>query len=48
MKARLSYEKGTIRIDGDVHVPFARYDSRSGCYRAFAYKYREIVDYLEK
>ncbi|RLI88089.1 MAG: ATP-dependent helicase [Archaeoglobales archaeon] len=48
MKARLSYEKGTIRIDGDVHVPFARYDSRSGCYRAFAYKYGEIVDYLER
>ncbi|AEA47639.1 DEAD/DEAH box helicase family protein [Archaeoglobus veneficus] len=48
MKPRLSYERGTIRIEGNIHVPFAKYDSRSGCYRAFAYKYRDIVDYLEK
>ena len=48
MKARLSYERGTIRIEGNVHIPFAKYDSRSKCYRAFAYKYRDIVDYLEK
>ncbi len=48
MKAKLSYERGTLKIEGNVHVPFAKYDSRSGCYRAFAYKYRDIVDYLEK
>lgn len=47
MKAKLSYENGTIKIEGDVHVPFARYDSRSRCYRALAYKYQDIVDYLK-
>jgi len=48
MRAKLSYEKGTLKIEGNIHVPFAKYDSRSGYYRAFAYKYRDIVDYLEK
>jgi superfamily II DNA or RNA helicase len=48
MKARLEYEKGTLVIKGDVHIPHARFDSRSGCYRALAYKYRDVVDYLEK
>ncbi|MCS7121940.1 MAG: DEAD/DEAH box helicase family protein [Archaeoglobaceae archaeon] len=47
MIATLSYEGGTIRIDGDVHVPFARYDSRSRCYRAFAYKYSDIIEFLK-
>ena len=42
----MSYERGTVRIDGDVHVPHAVWDSRSGCYRALAYKYRDIVEYL--
>jgi len=44
--ARLSYERGTIRIEGNVYVPHAKWDDRSGCYRALAYKYRDIVDYL--
>lgn len=45
---RLSYEKGTIRIDGSVHIPFTTYDSRSRCYRAKASRYRDVVEYLEK
>ncbi|GEM_PF-568236 len=45
--AKLSYERGTIRIEGNVHVPYAKWDGRSGCYRALAYKYRDIVDYLK-
>ncbi len=44
----MSYEKGTIRIDGGVHIPFATYDSRSKCYRAKASRYRDVVEYLEK
>lgn len=48
MKAILSYERGTIRIAGDAHVPQAKFDSRSGCYRALAYTYREIIEYLER
>jgi superfamily II DNA or RNA helicase len=45
--ALLKYERGTIRIEGDVHIPFAKWDSRSNCYRALAYKYRDIIDYLK-
>ncbi len=44
--ARLVYDRGTIKIEGDVHVPHARWDGRAGCYRAMAYRYREIVEYL--
>ena len=47
MFARLTYDRGTIRIEGDVHVPHAVWDHRSRCYRALAYKYRDIVDYLK-
>ncbi len=46
MFAVLKYERGTIRIDGDVHIPHAKWDDRSKCYRALAYKYRDIIDYL--
>jgi len=46
--ARLRYERGTVRIEGNIHVPHAVWDSRSGCYRALAYKYRDIVEYLER
>jgi superfamily II DNA or RNA helicase len=48
MKAKLSYERGTITIKGDVHIPFATYDSRSDCLRAMAFKYRDILRYLDK
>ena len=47
MFAVLKYERGTIRIEGNVHVPLAKWDDRSRCYRALAYKYRDIVDYLK-
>ena len=46
MFARLSYDRGTIRIEGNVYIHHAKWDDRSGCYRASAYKYRDIVDYL--
>ncbi len=46
MFVELKYERGTIRIDGNVHIPQAKWDDRSRCYRALAYKYRDIVDYL--
>ena len=47
MFAKLRYEKGTIRIEGNVHIPHAKWDERSGCYRALAYRYRDILDYLK-
>ncbi|HIH69687.1 DEAD/DEAH box helicase family protein [Methermicoccus shengliensis] len=48
MKAILTYERGTIKIAGDAHIPLAKFDSRSGCYRALAYTYRDITEYLER
>ena len=47
MFAVLKYERGTIRIEGNVHIPLAKWDDRLRCYRALAYKYRDIVDYLK-
>ena len=47
MFAVLKYERGTIRIEGNVHIPLAKWDDRSRCYRALAYKYMDIVDYLK-
>ncbi len=48
MFAILKYERGTIRIEGNVHVPYAVWDERSGCFRALAYRYRDVVEYLER
>ncbi|RLG63065.1 ATP-dependent helicase, partial [archaeon] len=47
MHARLRYEKGTILIEGDVVVPFAIFDPRRNCYRALAFKHRDIIEFLE-
>ncbi len=47
MIAEIYYERGTIVIKGDVHVPHAKFDHRSGTYRALAYRYRDIIEYLE-
>ncbi len=47
MKAVIRYERGTLTIRGDVHVPMARWDERSRCYRAMAYKRRDIVEFLK-
>ncbi len=47
MIAEIYYDKGTIIIKGDVHVPQAKFDSRSGTYRALAFRYRDIIEYLE-
>lgn len=48
MIAEIYYDKGTIVIKGNVHVPHAKFDSRSGTYRALAYRYRDIIEYLER
>jgi len=48
MIAKLYYERGTVIIRGDVHVPYARYDSRANVYRTLAYKYRSIVEYFDQ
>ena len=48
MIAEIYYDKGTIVIKGNVHVPHAKFDHRSGSYRALAYRYRDIIEYLER
>ncbi|HIP89738.1 MAG TPA: DEAD/DEAH box helicase [Thermococcus paralvinellae] len=48
MKVRLHYDRGTIVIEGNVHVPFARWDERCNHYRALAYKYRDIIEFLRQ
>ncbi|AGK61462.1 DNA repair helicase RAD25 [Archaeoglobus sulfaticallidus PM70-1] len=46
MFVKLSYDRGTIIAKGDVHIPFGSFDERVGCYRVLAYKYRDLVEYL--
>ncbi len=48
MKVSLFYHRGTVVIKGNVHVPFAKWDERSKTYRALAYKYRDIVEFLRQ
>jgi len=47
MIAEIYYDRGTIVVKGDVHVPYAKFDHRSGTYRALAFRYRDIIEYLE-
>jgi len=45
---KVSYDKGTLLIRGDVHVPNSTWDSRSGAYRGMALYYRDIIEYLNR
>jgi superfamily II DNA or RNA helicase len=44
----LTFDKGTIQIQGDVRVPNSAWDDRSKTYRAMALYYRDIIDFLNK
>ncbi|XGI84737.1 DEAD/DEAH box helicase family protein (plasmid) [Halorutilales archaeon Cl-col2-1] len=44
---RLEFEKGTVSIHGDYNVPQTKWDDRTGDNRAPAFRYRDIIDYLE-
>ncbi len=48
MFAKVSFEKGTVLVRGDVHVPNSSWDSRSGAYRGMAVYYRDIIEYLKR
>lgn len=48
MRVKLFYRRGTVVIKGSVHVPFARWDGRVKAYRALAYKYRDILEFLRQ
>ncbi|HDO19202.1 MAG TPA: DEAD/DEAH box helicase, partial [Thermoplasmatales archaeon] len=45
---KLVYHKGTILVHGDYAIPNTKWDERTGCYRAFAMFYRDIIEYLEE
>ncbi len=47
MYVKIWYERGTLVIRGDAHIPFGAYDERSRCFRVLAYKYRDLIDYLD-
>jgi len=44
---KLTFDKGTILIRGDVKVPNSIWDERSRTYRAMALYYSDIIDFLE-
>ncbi|HYB58730.1 MAG TPA: DEAD/DEAH box helicase family protein [Candidatus Acidoferrales bacterium] len=43
----IAYDKGTLLLKGNLHVPNAHWDARAGTYRALAFHYADIIDYLE-
>jgi superfamily II DNA or RNA helicase len=45
---KLTFDKGTIQIRGDIRVPNSTWDGRSKTYRAMALHYRDIIDFLNK
>ena len=44
---KISFKQGTLLIEGNVRVPNAVWDERSGNFRALALYYRDITDYLK-
>jgi superfamily II DNA or RNA helicase len=44
----LTFDKGTIQIQGNIRVPNSAWDDRSKTYRAMALYYRDIIDFLNK
>ncbi len=50
MFAEIRYHRGTLVVRGNVHVPsyLGTYDSKEKCYRLMAFKYRDLIEYLER
>ncbi len=48
MIAEIHYDRGTVVVKGDVHVPHAKFDPRINAYRALAHRYRDIIEYFEE
>jgi hypothetical protein len=44
---KLTFDRGTIQIQGDVRAPNSTWDERSKTYRAMALYYRDIIDFLK-
>lgn len=45
---KLTYDKGTILIEGDYNIPNSKWDERRNQYRAKGFYYRDIIDYLKE
>ena len=45
---KLTFDKGTIQIQGDVRVPNCTWDERAKTFRAMALYYRDIIVFLER
>lgn len=45
---KLTFDKGTIQIRGDVQVPNSTWDERSKTFRAIALYYRDIINFLKR
>ena len=45
---RLSYQRGTVVLEGNVPTPYCQWDSRIRAFRASGYYYRDIVSYRER
>jgi hypothetical protein len=43
---KLTFDRGTILIRGDVRVPNSSWDERSKSFRAMALYYKDIIDFL--
>ena len=44
----LTFDKGTIQIQGDVRVPNSTWDDRTKTFRAMALYYWDIIDFLKR
>lgn len=44
---KLTFDRGSILIRGNIRVPNSTWDERSKSYRAMALYYKDIIDYLE-
>lgn len=44
---KLTFDKGTILISGNIRVPNSTWDGRSGAFRAMALHYKDITDFLK-
>ena len=44
---KLTFDRGTILISGNIRVPNSAWDERSGAFRAMALHYKDIIDFLK-
>ena len=45
---KLTFDKGTIQIQGVIRVPNSTWDDRTKTFRAMALYYRDIIDFLKR